>query len=152
MYRTGLGDRLFVVEFELREVLGRGGRVGFPVFTLVLALSRDFGELIDPRRQDGRVANKLVHVACVAAQVAPGKNLVSAFTVLNSKMESLVEKECPLVAFAREKICVGLTVSALFFCKQFGFSLLEDPLHDKLVLEVLCGVTNLGGGVLEDEL
>ncbi len=141
-----------LVKFELLEVLVGGGGVRLAVLALVLALPGDALELIDLRRGNARLADKLVNVARVPAQVAPGKDPLDPLPVLDTKVQGLVEQERLFVALPREDVRVRLSAFALLVGKQLGLALFVDSLHNELVLEVLGGAPDSGGCVLEDEL
>jgi hypothetical protein len=141
-----------LVELELLKVLFRGCGMRFPVFTLVLALSRDALELFNLRWRGVGVADEFVDVASVTAQIPPSQDPLAAFPILDAKVEGLVEQECFLVTFPSEDIRVRLSVFTLLFGKQLGLSLFVNSLNDELVLKVLRSSPDSGRCVLKDEL
>lgn len=141
-----------MVELELPEVFLRRSGVRLAVFALVLAVLGDSFKLLDLAWLYRGVANELVDVSYVPAQIAPSKHPLAAVSVLDSKVQCLVEQEGLLVALRSEDIGIDLVVLAVFFGEKLCLTLLVNTLHNKLVLEVLGGLANASGSVLEDEL
>lgn len=138
------------MKLKLLEVLVRGGGVGLAVLALVLALLGGAEEQLDLAGGDGSVADKLVDVARVAAQVSPGNDAVATFADLDAEVQGLVEQKRLFVALAGEGVNLG--VVALFLGEKLLLALLKGALDDELVVKVLVRAADANGRVLEDEL
>jgi hypothetical protein len=122
--------------------------VAAAVLALVLALEGSALEQKGSLWLDRRVTHKLPQVVDVAAEVPPREDVLAGGAHVGAELQALVEQKSLLVLVAAKSVD-GVALALL---KQILLALLVCALDDELVLELLAGAADSGGGVLEDEL
>lgn len=147
---TGGWDRVFFFKLELLQIVGRSGGVRLSILALVLALLCYSHELLDLGRGNRGIADKLVDVTSITAQILPSEDFIAVLPDFDSEVEGFVEQESLLVSLGSKSVDFG--VVTLFFSEKLSLAFLKNALDDELVLEVLVGAADADRRVFEDEL